>query len=98
MTSFYPTVEQSYDALRAAVPPTLELLRTQHTGTRWERYWLGILGSTARGLCVDRAEKSVVLTRYCNDEPNAVLQALADHWGCAIISEYGDERFEPSPR
>lgn len=96
MTSFYPTVMQDYNALRQAVPPTLELLRTQHAGTRWERLWLGMPGSTVRGLCVERGfEAGVTLIRFVNDDPNPVIQALANHWGCAIQGENG-ERFEPT--
>lgn len=100
VTSFYPLVPQSLDALRAALPASLECVRIDYEGTAGERLWLALRGSEGRALAVTRDlahPAGIELTRYGDNSPNAVLQALADHWGCPILSEYEPERFDPTP-
>lgn len=95
MTSFCPLVPQSFDALKAAAPPGLELLRVDWYG---ELLWLGIPGRAGTGLAARAMSgPGVELIRY-GDEPNAVLQALADFWGCAVVCRHNElERFDPTP-
>jgi hypothetical protein len=97
VTSFTPVLPQSFEALKAAAPPGLELLAVQWYGAR---LWLGIQGRPGTVLLVQAmAGPGVELIRYHDDEPNAVLQALADFWGCPIVCRHNDlERFDPTPR
>lgn len=96
MTSFYPSIPQSFDALKANIPAQLVHLGCADRGVPYEQFWLGVKGKDGRALAVSRDEvHGVELTRHGNSDPNDVLQALADHWGCSVVSEYENEHFEP---
>ena len=96
MTSFYPSTPQSFDLLKEKPPSALVYLGHEDVSVPVERLWLGMAGKEGRALAVGRDEKrGVELTRYGSDQTNVLLQVLSDHWGCEIVSEYGDERFVP---
>jgi hypothetical protein len=97
MTSFYPTVPQSLEALHATTPPGLNRIQIDWDDTQQlVALWFVVAGTSGRALKIRAdAEHGVELCRYGNNDPNAVLQALANYWGCAIVSEYEDERFDP---
>lgn len=94
MTPFCPAVPQSFDALKASPPPGLEALSVVHYG---KRLWIAVVGRPQTALAVQpMAGPGLELIRYHDDEPNAVLQALADYWHCPIVSRYDErERFDP---
>lgn len=95
VTSFCPDVPQSFETLRDGTPPGLELLRVDWYG---KRLWLGIPGQSGTALAAQAmAGPGVELIRYHDDRANAVLQSLADFWGCPIVCRHNElERFDPS--
>lgn len=92
MTSFCPSVPQSFDALKAAPPPGFQA----QIDSYGRRLWLSLVGRRGALAVLPMAGPGVELIRYHDAEPNAVLQALADHWRCPIVCRHdGLEGFEP---
>jgi hypothetical protein len=94
MTSFYPATARNYATLKASPPPGFAVIKSEYEGTHYERFWLGKEGIRPFRVMRDSAH-GIEVTRFGLSDAREALQLVANHLGCALVSEYVSERFEP---
>jgi len=95
MTSFYPSACRNYAELKASPPPGFTVIKSEYEGTHYERFWLGREGIRPFRVMRD-SDHGIELTRFGHSDAKEALELVADHLGCALVSEYVSEHFDPA--